>query len=435
MTTVPSMPPFESPTRRQVAFVAETPMREPDGQKAGSSRPNRAGFGLKSEVQAAVASDYHSGIIDRIRATNYHLDLGSVQIYLAREFGFCYGVERAVDHAYQTRLRFPDRRIFLTTEIIHNPGVNRRLIELGVGFLSGRHRGDVSVDDLQADDVVILPAFGVSLQEIERLRARGCTLVDTTCGSVIHVWRRVENYATDGFTSVIHGKYSHEETVATCSRITKYPNGRYIVVRDRSQADMVCRFIRGEAGAEELRVTFREACSPGFDPTRDLVRIGVANQTTMLSAESLSIADMLREAIVNRYGQDAVESHFRSFETICSATQKRQDAIHELTALKLDLILVVGGFNSSNTSHLIRIASESTRAYHIEDVTDIVSVREISHKRWDLKDAETAYDWLPAPPVRIGFTAGASTPNRAIGEVIERVVELCGAASKLHCAK
>lgn len=384
----------------------------------------RHGFGLKSDVQGDIAADYHCEIVERLKANDYQLDLGPLTVYLAREFGFCYGVDKAVDYAYQTRRMFPDRRIFLTAEIIHNPGVNKRLEDMGIVFLNGRHRGDHTYDDVRPDDVVILPAFGASVGEVEQLRATGCTLVDTTCGSVVHVWKRVEKYAREGFTAIIHGKYDHEETFATSSRVSQFPGGRYLVVRDKAEAQMVCDFITGKVAADEITGKFGHAASESFDPVRDLQRVGVANQTTMLSSESLEIAGMLRRAMEERYGAEAVEQHFRNFDTICSATQERQDAIHELAAKQLDLILVVGGFNSSNTSHLIEIASGYTRAYHIEDVSQIVSRDEITHKIWNSTQSETAHDWMPPLPAKVGITAGASTPNRAIGQVVERLAEL-----------
>jgi 4-hydroxy-3-methylbut-2-en-1-yl diphosphate reductase len=384
------------------------------------------GFGLKTDVADSITGDYHSDVVDLLRSRDYHLDLGLLQVHLAREFGFCYGVDKAVDYSYQARRMFPDRRIFLTTEIIHNPRVNHRLREMGIEFLNGQYAGAAGYDDVTPDDVVILPAFGASVEEVAKLRERGATLVDTTCGSVIHVWKRVEKYAREGFTSIIHGKYAHEETIGTSSRVTQYPGGRYLIVRDKDEARLVCDFITGSVDAHVIGTTFRSAVSPGFDPERDLVRVGVANQTTMLSSESLEIAGMLKDALRRRHGADRIDEHFRSFDTICSATQERQDAVHAMGGIGLDLLLVVGGFNSSNTTHLIEIAWQYARAYHIEDASDIISSREIRHKRWNKKDAEIAQDWLPSLPMRIGFTAGASTPNRAVGEVIGRVVQLCG---------
>jgi 4-hydroxy-3-methylbut-2-enyl diphosphate reductase len=250
--------------------------------------------------------------------------------------------------------------------------------------------------------------------------------VDTTCGSVIHVWKRVEKYAREGFTAVIHGKFSHEETIGTSSRVTQYPGGRYVIVRDKAEAVKICDFITGVTSADELLHTFANSMSPGFDPESDLQRVGVANQTTMLSSESLEIAGMLRKAMIARYGENEIESHFRNFDTICSATQERQDAVQAFAAMGLDLVLVVGGFNSSNTTHLVEIAGHFTRAFHIEDVSQILSAEEIRHKKWDCKETEIARNWLPALPLKAGFTAGASTPNRTVGEVIRRVMELCG---------
>lgn len=384
----------------------------------------------RKAAHQAVSEDYSCSTVERIRQGGYHLNLGQLQIYLAREFGFCYGVQRAVDYAYQTRQSYPGRRIFLTTEIIHNPRVNKRLLEMGIRFLTGHYNGVISFDELQPDDVVILPAFGASLELLSELRAKGCTLVDTTCGSVIQVWNRVEEYARDGFTSVIHGRFSHEETVSTCSRIARYPQGRYIVLRDAREAELLCGCIRGEVSPATVRSKLWLSASPNFDPRSDLERVGVANQTTMLSGESLEISNMLRDAIVARYGEDSLAGHFRSFETVCTATQQRQDAIRDLAGNNLDLILIIGGFNSSNTSHLLQIASEHTRAYHIEDASGIVSVKELRHKRIDSREVETALNWLPPAPLRVGFTAGASTPNRAIGEVVERIIELRGSPLK-----
>lgn len=406
--------------------------RNPIGKPDAATGIYRHGFGLKSDVLADISSDYTSEIIDCFRANSFEMHLDGLDLYLAREFGFCYGVDKAIDYAYQTRRRFPDRRIFLTTEIIHNPRVNRRLLDMGVRFLHGQYSDGVSYDDVQPEDVVLLPAFGASVAEVELLRKRGCTLVDTTCGSVIHVWKRVEKYAREGFTAVIHGKYSHEETIGTSSRVTQFENGHYIVVRDHDEARLVCDYIEGKVDPQQISSTFLNAVSEGFNPELHLQRVGVANQTTMLSSESLEIADMLKQSIIKRYGQENQDQHFRSFDTICSATQERQDAVQDLVTRNLDLIMVVGGFNSSNTTHLVEIASQHTRAYHIEDVSHIISENELQHKLWDKTEVETAFGWLEPRPRRIGFTAGASTPNRAVGNVIQRIVELLGHETEFH---
>lgn len=403
----------------------------PIGKPDAATGIYRHGFGLKGQVSDEITGDYTSEIIDCFRQHEYHLTLPQIDLYLAKEFGFCYGVDKAIDYAYQTRRRFPDRRIFLTTEIIHNPRVNRKLMEMGVEFLNGQYSNGLGYDDVKPDDVVLLPAFGASVSEVEHLRQKGCTLVDTTCGSVIHVWKRVEKYAKEGYTAIIHGKYSHEETIGTSSRVTQFPGGQYIVVRDKDEAQIVCDFIRGTVPAEVIRSKFEKAVSPGFDPEQHLQRVGVANQTTMLSSESLEIGDMVKEAMVDRYGEPALGDHFRSFDTICSATQERQDAVQELVRQNLDLILVVGGFNSSNTTHLIEIASQHTRAFHIEDVSNILPTGELRHQNWENHALETAQNWLPNLPARVGFTAGASTPNRAVGDVILKVIEMLGLSSEL----
>jgi len=248
----------------------------------------RKGFGLRTEVQDELAADYSGRLVDRMRAEEYTLTVGDVTIRLAREFGFCYGVERAVEYAYQTRRKFPDRRIFLVGEIIHNPHVNTRLREMGIEILLPRE-GAFDFSEVTPADVVILPAFGVTIHDFEELRRKGCILVDTTCGSVLNVWKRVDSYARDGFTALIHGKHYHEETRATASQARKHEGGgHYLIVRDMSEAQLVCDYIEGRADAATLMRKLGHTASPGFDPARHLQRVGVANQTTMLARESLA---------------------------------------------------------------------------------------------------------------------------------------------------
>jgi len=389
----------------------------------------RRGFGLKDHIEGALAADYHSRVVDRIRGHGYTLSLGDLTFKLAREFGFCYGVDRAVEYAYETRTKFPDKRIFLVGEIIHNPHVNRKLHGMGVEFLHRPEAGDFDFSAVTPSDVVLLPAFGVTVQDFERLRAVGCVLVDTTCGSVLNVWKRVESYAKDGFTAIIHGKSYHEETKATSSQVTKYPGGRYLVVRDMSEAREVCDFIEGAGSREQLLQQFVGKLSPGFDPVRDLVRVGVANQTTMLSGESLAIAAELRKSMARRYGEAALPEHFRTFDTICSATQDRQDAVLRLIAEPLDLMVVIGGYNSSNTTHLAAICQEKVPTYHIEDAACIAPEEgTIRFRPVGAKEEQRRAAWLPAGPVTIGVTAGASTPNNKIGETIERIAAMRGLA-------
>jgi 4-hydroxy-3-methylbut-2-enyl diphosphate reductase len=397
----------------------------------------RKGFGLKAEVQDTLAADYTGQLVDLLRARNNQLVVGDTTVRLAREFGFCYGVERAVDYAYQTRLKFPDRRIFLAGEIIHNPHINAKLREMGIVFLSASGKG-FDYAPVEPADVVILPAFGVTIQDFQTLRDLGCVIVDTTCGSVLNVWKRVEAYARDGFTSLIHGKYYHEETRATASQVEKYPGGQYLVVRDMAEADLVMDYIEAGAGRPTARVPlsreaflerFAKAASDGFDPDRHLGRIGVANQTTMLARESLAIGAAVGEAMARAHGDAYRAEHFRTFDTICSATQDRQDAVVELLREPLDLMVVVGGYNSSNTISLAALCAEQVPTYHIADSDEIdVAGNAVHHRRiGPHHHEEQTQPWLAtAGPLRIGITAGASTPNNKIGEAVARVFALRG---------
>ena len=387
----------------------------------------RRGFGLKGEIEGALAGDYHSQVVDRIRAHGYVLAVGELTFRLAREFGFCYGVDRAVEYAYETRTKFPERRVFLVGEIIHNPHVNKKLQGMGVEFLHRPDGGDFEFNGVTPADVVILPAFGVTVRDFERLRAVGCVLVDTTCGSVLNVWKRVDSYAKDGFTAVIHGKYYHEETKATSSQVTKYPAGRYLVVRDMADAREVCVYIEGAGSGEQFLQRFAGTMSPGFDPEQDLVRVGVANQTTMLSGESLAIAAELRKSMAKRYGEAALPEHFRTFDTICSATQDRQDAVLKLIADPIDLMVVIGGYNSSNTTHLAAICHDKAPTYHIEDASCVdPEAGSIRFRPVGAKEERLVTGWLPAGPLTVGVTAGASTPNNKIGETVERIAATRG---------
>ena len=383
----------------------------------------RKGFGLKAEVELTLDADYSGRLVDLLRERDYTLEAEGVTVRLAREFGFCYGVERAVEYAYQTRRKFPERRIFLAGEIIHNPHVNAKLREMGIDFLGPRDKG-FDYDRVVAEDVVILPAFGVTIHDFQTLREKGCIVVDTTCGSVLNVWKRVESYARDGFTCLIHGKHYHEETRATASQVHKYPGTHYLVVRDMDEARLVCDFIEGRGTRDEFLDRFAKAASPGFDPDLHLKRIGVANQTTMLARESLAIGEEVGKAMARAHGDAYRAENFRTFDTICSATQDRQDAVDELLREPLDVMLVVGGFNSSNTMSLAAICAEKVSTYHVEDATGIDPERgTVRHRPIGAKAevTETA-GWLRASgPVRVGLTAGASTPNNKIGEAVARI--------------
>ncbi len=387
----------------------------------------RKGFGLKSEIAGRLTADYHSAVVEALKNNGYALTAGHLTFRLAREFGFCYGVDRAVEYAYESRTKFPDRRLFLVGEIIHNPHVNEKLRAMGITLLTQKAQGEFDFSEVSPNDVVIMPAFGVTIGDFERLRGIGCVLVDTTCGSVLNVWKRVESYARDGYTALIHGKHYHEETKATASQVMKYPQGRYLVVFDMNEARMVCDYIEGSGDIEPLRAHFARAVSPGFDFERDLSRIGVANQTTMLSGESLAIAEEVKQSVARRYGVDALEEHFRSFDTICSATQERQDAVLALLQEPLDLMIVVGGYNSSNTCHLAALVHQhGVPTFHIEDADAIdVSTGMIRYQPIGTKAEASSDNWLGSSRI-IGITAGASTPNNKVGETIVRISTVAG---------
>ena len=393
----------------------------------------RRGFGLKAEIEGQLTADYHSAVVETLRAREYRLDVGPLSFRLAREFGFCYGVDRAVDYAYETRLKFPDRRLYLVGEIIHNPHVNDKLRAMGVRFLARGEDGSFDFSAIGNQDVVILPAFGVTIDDFDRLRGVGCVLVDTTCGSVLNVWKRVESYARDGYTAIIHGKHYHEETKATASQVMKYPRGRYLVLLNMAEARVICDFIESGGDPEPIAARFGAAASPGFDFAQDLTRVGIANQTTMLAGESLAIAEEIRRSIERRYGAGAVAEHFRSFDTICSATQERQDAVLALIREPLDVMVVVGGYNSSNTCHLAALVqSQGVSTFHIEDADGVdPGSGTIRHQPIGTKTETTTAGWLGANRT-IGITAGASTPNNKVGETIARICALAGVTEELR---
>ncbi len=388
----------------------------------------RKGLDMKAAVADQLAAAYHSTIVEEIRTAGYVRTSGRLTIHLAREFGFCYGVDRAVDYAYQTRKRFPDRRVFLTGEIIHNPHVNDQLRAQGIRFLTDAGEDDTTLGN---EDVVILPAFGVSVSDMARLDRQGCTLVDTTCGSVLTVWKNVKRYAQEGFTSIIHGKYQHEETRATASQTSQYPGAHYIVILDKSEASEVCHYIVHGGDRDAFVRRFENAVSPGFDPDCDLQRVGCANQTTMLMTESLEIGEMVEGAMRERYGVAALPQVFRSFDTICSATQERQDAVVALLEeAHLDVMVVIGGYNSSNTCNLAKICAERCPTFHIAEADCLVSADLIRHRPIGAPSTATVAEvseagWLPRSGcVVVGLTAGASTPNNVVGQVVARLEAL-----------
>ena len=382
-----------------------------------SGNYHRKGFGHETEVMGTMNTEYQSSLIQQIRENNYQWQEGNVTIKLAESFGFCWGVERAVAMAYETRQHFPQEKIWITNEIIHNPSVNQRLLEMNVGFIQVIN-GSKDFSVVNTGDVVILPAFGASVTEMKLLNDRNCVIVDTTCPWVSKVWSSVERHKKKEYTSIIHGKYRHEETVATSSFA-----GTYLVVLNLKEAQYVCDYIVHGGDKEEFLDKVKNAHSEGFDPDKDLVKLGVANQTTMLKSETEQIGKLFESTLLKKYGPTQLNQHFMSFNTICDATQERQDAMLNLVEEDVNLMVVIGGFNSSNTTHLQEISIErGIPSYHIDSDQRILQGNKIEHKPLE-KVIETQENWLPEGQILIGVTSGASTPDKIVEAVIERIFE------------
>jgi 4-hydroxy-3-methylbut-2-enyl diphosphate reductase len=388
-----------------------------------SDNYNRKGFGHQAEVATKLQSEFQSNLIQEIRDRNYTIKRGNVTIQLAQAFGFCWGVERAVAMAYETRQHFPTEHIWITNEIIHNPSVNKRMQEMQVQFIPVIDKlKDFSV--VNSGDVVILPAFGASVQEMQILHDKGCQIVDTTCPWVSKVWNTVEKHKKGDYTSIIHGKYKHEETVATSSFA-----GKYLIVLNIKEAEYVINYILNGGDREEFLAKFSKACSAGFDPDQDLQRVGIANQTTMLKGETEQIGKMLEHTMMQKYGPTALNQHFQNFNTICDATQERQDAMLGLVEENVDLIIVIGGFNSSNTTQLQQIAFDrGIPSYHIDCGERIQSINNIEHRQLTGELVITE-NWLPAGEIKVGVTSGASTPDKVVEDIIEKIFALKATAA------
>jgi len=397
-----------------------SPNATPKAQRVNLRRPD-----VMAAVREQVEQHYRSQIVEKLRQRGSVLEAAGLTVRLAKEFGFCYGVERAIDLAYAARKVFHDRNIYILGEIIHNPEVNDQLLAMGIKFLSGPHKS-ADIDQLTADDVVIIPAFGAQMEIMNKLNAKGCQLVDTTCGDVMSVWKRVTQNARERFTSIIHGKSKHEETLATSSRPIAIEGGHYLVVLNVAETDFVCDYIRNGGNKEAFLQKFKGACSPGFDPDQHLVAIGVANQTTMLRSETEEIQRRLRQAMLDRYGAENLDKHFRMFDTICGATQERQDALIELLKQPLDMMIVVGGYNSSNTSHLAELSEACVPTFFIKNANEILSAKAIRHFNLHQQQEVLTENWLPDGPVSIGITAGASCPNNLIDDTVRRLFALRG---------
>lgn len=397
---------------------------------AKSRRVNVRTPEVMERVQAEVENHYRSPLVEALRSSGGVLTLDSTTVRLARDFGFCYGVERAIDLAYASRRVFADKRVYLLGEIIHNPEVNRQLMEMGIISIPVEQH-EAAIESFESEDVVIVPAFGAETRLMKKIAERGCMVVDTTCGDVMSVWKRVRNYAKTGFTSIIHGKAEHEETRATSSRaLGDDGSGHYLVVLTLADVDFVCEYIRhgGDKAAFLERFKGASALSEGFDPDLHLQRIGVANQTTMLKSETEEIQRRLQKAILDRDGAEVGRHNFQVFDTICGATQERQDSLFHLLRHPLDVLLVVGGYNSSNTTHLVEIGEQQLPTFFIRTAECLRSLEQIIHFDLHLKSEKTSYSGKLADsgPVVIGITAGASCPNNLIEDTLLRVFQLRG---------
>ncbi len=377
-------------------------------------------------VQAQVEQHYRSRVVEYMRHSGSSLSAAGLTVKLAKAFGFCYGVERAIDLAYAAAKYFAGKPIYLLGEIIHNPEVNDQLAAMGIHSLKEGPNG-YDLSHLAEGDVVIIPAFGAEVKVMEELKNKACFMVDTTCGDVMSVWKRVRQYQRERVTSIIHGKAWHEETKATSSRaINEEGTGHYLVVYNLEETDYVCNYIRNGGNKDEFLLKFNGAYSPGFDPDQHLKAVGVANQTTMMRGETEEVQNRIRQAIEDRYGKHGLADHFRFFDTICGATQERQDALKVMLDDPMDLLIVVGGYNSSNTSHLAEMGESVLPTYFIKNAAKLISPSLITHYNQHTHQEVETRDWLPDGNVVVGITAGASCPNNVIEETIKRIFDFRG---------
>jgi 4-hydroxy-3-methylbut-2-enyl diphosphate reductase len=358
-----------------------------------------------------------SGLVAQMKEKNFVHVEGDVTVKLADSYGFCWGVERAVQMCYEARKQYPTEKMWITNEIIHNPTVNMRLSEMGVNFIEEKD-GVKNFGPVQSGEVVVLPAFGASIHEMKLLAEKGVSIVDTTCPWVSKVWNAVGRHAGKVFTSIIHGKYAHEETVATASFAKTY-----LVVKDMKEASWVCDYIlNGTATKAEFLEKFKNAHSDGFDPEKDLNAVGIANQTTMLKGETEAIGKLFERTMMEKHGVQNLGEHYLVTDTICDATQERQDAIYKLVDEKPDIMMIVGGFNSSNTSHLQEISEDANITSFWVDTADRIDT-ENNKIAWrtsygEMRETE---NWLPEGKLTIGITSGASTPDKVVEDVLEAI--------------
>jgi len=402
---------------------------------------------VKGSVEQDMREQFDSQLMNQMKDDpNYMMRKDGIEFFLAKDHGFCWGVERSINLAYSAVETFPDSKLHITNELIHNPMVNERLRSKNVNFIEKDENNDKDFSQIEEGDVVMLPAFGATLDEMKELDSKGVKVVDTTCPWVAKVWNTVHTHQVRGLTSVIHGKYAHEETMATKSMCETY-----MCVKNVEEAEFVADFIltaeEGDGRAEEFMVKFRKASSDHFDPHKHLKKIGLANQTTMYKKETRAIGQLLQKTMMNKFGPDLLNDHYYEFDTICDATQVRQDAVDELCNMHadpkqpdLDFILVVGGFDSSNTAHLLEIPHmRGVTSYHIDTAACITAQNTIRHRTVDGEIIEAHYPFMQDDMIwkkdengekesikelRVGVTSGASTPDKEVHDALGRIMIL-----------
>eukprot|EP00526_Cylindrotheca_closterium_P011959 CAMPEP_0113618402 /NCGR_PEP_ID=MMETSP0017_2-20120614/9313_1 /TAXON_ID=2856 /ORGANISM="Cylindrotheca closterium" /LENGTH=460 /DNA_ID=CAMNT_0000527899 /DNA_START=58 /DNA_END=1440 /DNA_ORIENTATION=- /assembly_acc=CAM_ASM_000147 len=400
---------------------------------------HRKGFKeVRDNVEDTIKDQYQSSLVDDLKSSNYVIEKDNVKVYLAKDFGFCWGVERSIALAYEAVKHYPDKNLHITNELIHNPEVNDRLTEMNVKLIEKLGEGKKDFDVIEDGDVVILPAFGASYEEMDFLDKKNVEIVDTTCPWVSKVWNTVDAHQRKGLTSIIHGKYAHEETVATTSFCEDY-----ICVKDMKEAEMVADYMINGGNREEFLEYFKNAVSEGFDPDKMLEKVGLANQTTMYKKETKSIGQLFQKTIMKKFGPSKVDEHYFEFDTICDATQERQDAVTELVENKndygLDFILVVGGWDSSNTAHLLEIPHhQGIRSFHINRAECISADNTITHRTVDGEIVTEPLLLDLDKDVVLGVTSGASTPDAAVQDALSQIFllkKMQGAAKEESASK
>jgi 4-hydroxy-3-methylbut-2-enyl diphosphate reductase len=391
---------------------------------------HRRGFKtVRPKVEETMEKQYKAGVVEDLKSNNFVMDREGVKVYLAKDFGFCWGVERSIALAYEATEHYPDRKLHITNELIHNPEVNDSLTERKVNLIEKEPTtGEKDFSTIEEGDVVILPAFGASYEEMEFFDKMNVEVVDTTCPWVSKVWNAVDTHQRKGLTSIIHGKYGHEETLATVSFCEDY-----ICVKDMKEAEMVVDYMTKGADntpedKEAFLKYFEKAVSKGFDPDTMLTKVGLANQTTMYKKETKAIGQLFQKAIMKIYGPASVDEHYNEFDTICDATQERQDAVSELVqnadGLGLDFILVVGGWDSSNTAHLLEIPHKAgIRSFHINRADCIGADNTITHRTVDgeIVTEEFLLTLDSDKDIVMGVTSGASTPDGSVQDALSQI--------------